>query len=63
MHTIVLTAEEFAVVHELISARLTEIRREIHHTDNREFRAFLAHREDVLTDLLTRCAQPAPAGA
>jgi hypothetical protein len=63
MHTIVFTAEELALVHELISARLTDIRREIHHTDNREFKAFLAHREDVLADLLARLTQPEPAGA
>lgn len=56
-----LSSEEYAVLHGVIAARLADIRREVHHTDHREFKAFLLQREAVLVRLLTRMEEPAAA--
>jgi hypothetical protein len=61
MHHLELSPEEYAVLHGVIAARLAEIRREVHHTDHREFKAFLLQREQVLARLLTRMEEPAVA--
>jgi hypothetical protein len=62
MHHLELSSEEHAVLHGVIAARLAEIRREVHHTDHREFKAFLQDREHVLARLLARMEEPASAG-
>lgn len=49
-----LSPEECAVLHEVLAERLHELRREIHHTDSREFRNILLLQEDVLVRLLQR---------
>lgn len=49
-----LSPEECAVLHEVLAARLHELRREIHHTDTREFRTVLQLQEDVLVRLVAR---------
>ena len=54
-----LSPKECAVLREVLAARLLDLRREIHHTDNREFNAFLLGEEDVLVALLARLEQPA----
>ena len=61
MHVLELSLEEHAVLRDVLTARLTDIRHEIHHTDNREFRTRLARHEDVLVSLLARLEQPAAA--
>ena len=59
MRYLELSLEEHAVLRDVLSARLTEIRREIHHTDKRDFRARLLHQEELLVNLLARLEQPA----
>lgn len=49
-----LSPEECAVLHEVLAARLHELRREIHHTDTREYKAVLHMQEDVLVRLMAR---------
>ena len=56
-HQLDLSHEEYALVHGVLVARLAEIRREVHHTDNREFKAFLEQREVMLARLLTRMGE------
>ena len=58
MHHLELSLEEHAVLRDVLAARLVEMRREIHHTDNREFRTRLLHREDVLVRLLAKLEHP-----
>ncbi len=61
MHHLDLSPEEYAVLHGVLAARLAEIRREVHHTDHREFKAFLLQRETILVRLLSRMEEPAAA--
>ncbi len=58
MHHLELSPDEYAVLHGVLAARLAELRREVHHTDHREFKAFLLQRIDVLARLLARMEQP-----
>jgi hypothetical protein len=62
MHHVTFSAEEYALVHELLAARLADLRREIHHTDSREFRTFLVHREEVIANIVARLQEPEPVG-
>jgi hypothetical protein len=43
-----LTDDEVAALHEVLSHRLTDMAVEIRHTDNRNFRAGLLERRDLL---------------
>lgn len=58
-----LSADEYAVLHEVLSDRLAEIRREIHHTDTREFRMLLQRREDMLAGMVARLEHSAAGDA
>ena len=58
MYNVTLSREEYELLHEVLAARLNDIRHEIHHTDRREFRAELARREHVLDALIARLEQP-----
>ncbi len=58
MHHLELTPEEYAVLHGVLAARLAEIRREVHHTDHREFKSFLLQREATLVRILARMEEP-----
>jgi hypothetical protein len=49
-----LSPEECAVLHEVLATRLHELRREIHHTDTRDFRTVLRLQEDVLLRLIAK---------
>ncbi len=59
MHHLDLSPEEYAVVQGVLAARLAEIRREVHHTDHREFKAYLVQREEILARLLRKMTEPA----
>ncbi len=61
MPSLELSSDEYVVLHGVIAARLAEIQHEVHHTDNREFRAFLLRRQDLLVRLLARMEQGAHA--
>jgi hypothetical protein len=61
MPSLELSSEEHAVLHGVIAARLAEIQREVHHTDHREFKAFLQQREHILARLLVRMEEHAAA--
>ena len=56
-----LSEEERGLLHDVLTMRLHDIRHEIHHTDQREFKGRLAHQEELLRRLLTVLA-PGPAG-
>ena len=43
-----LTDDEAVVLHEVLTHRLVDLTVEIRHTDNRDFRAGLVHRRDLL---------------
>ena len=43
-----LTDDEVVVLHEVLTHRLSDLAVEIRHTDNRDFRAGLIHRRDLL---------------
>lgn len=43
-----LTNDEVVVLHEVLTHRLGDLAVEIRHTDNRDFRAGLIHRRDLL---------------
>lgn len=43
-----LTDDEVVVLHEVLTHRLGDLAVEIRHTDNRDFRAGLNHRRDLL---------------
>jgi hypothetical protein len=54
MLTLQLNDEEHRAVLELLERELPELRREIHHTDDHDYREFLKAREHVLERLLDR---------
>jgi hypothetical protein len=49
-----LTDRERAVLNEVLESSLTELRTEVAHTDNRDYRAGLKERETVLVHILSR---------
>ncbi len=51
-----LSEEECIVLCDLLATRSQDLGHEIHHTDNRKFRAQLRRQEDVLRTLLERLA-------
>ena len=51
-----LSEEECAVLRDLLAFRSQDLGHEIHHTDNREFKARLRRQEDVVRALLERLA-------
>ncbi len=46
--------EEMALVRRILDSYVFDLRTEIHHTDNREFRQTLKHEDEVLRGLLQR---------
>jgi len=56
-----LSLEECAVLRAVVGGRLHDLRREIHHTDHREFKVFLQRQEELLINLLVKLEQPLPA--
>lgn len=47
-----LLPEDAAMLREMIETRLVELRKEVAHTDSREFRHLLREREDMILRLL-----------
>ena len=58
-----LSEEECAVLRELVALRALELKHEIHHTDNRDFRARLRREDAVLQQLGERLGLVEPAAA
>ena len=57
-----LNAKEAALVQRILVHRLEDLRREIHHTDSRSFKAELKAEEALLQHLLDKVKQPAVMG-
>ncbi len=57
-----LDSREAALLARVLSHRLEELRREIHHTDSRSFKAELKAEEALLDSLLGRLQAPALMG-
>jgi hypothetical protein len=53
-----LTDDEVVVLHEVLTHRLGDLAVEIRHTDNRDFRAGLTHRRDLLRRVHALLAVP-----
>lgn len=51
-----LTADEAAVLADLLDSALGEIREEVYKAEVAEYKAGLKHREAIITDLLARLA-------
>lgn len=58
MNHLQLTAEEAAVLQDVLSTRLTELEIEILHTDHSSFRDFLKQRRKQLAGIAERLARP-----
>ncbi len=54
MLTLQLNDEEHQAIFELLERELPELRHEIHHTDDHDYREFLKAREHLLERLLNR---------
>jgi len=59
MTRVELTAKELTMLTELLESSLSELRTEIAHTDNRDYRLGLKEREAFLEDFLKRLASSA----
>jgi hypothetical protein len=59
MTRVELTAKELTMLTELLESSLSELRTEIAHTDNRDYRLGLKEREKFLEDFLKRLASSA----
>ncbi len=57
-----LNAKEAALVQRILVHRLEDLRREIHHTDSRSFRADLKAEESLLHALLDKLKVPSAMG-
>lgn len=57
-----LDAKEAALVQRILVRRLEDLRREIHHTDSRSFRADLKAEESLLYALLDKLKVPSAMG-
>jgi|SwirhirootsSR2_FD_contig_41_2839841_length_407_multi_1_in_0_out_0_2 hypothetical protein len=58
MRTITLSDTEQTVLIEFLDLQLTELRREIHHTDNHTYRDRLKEKGSTLEDLLNKLKEP-----
>ncbi len=57
-----LDCKESELLHRLLAHRLEELRREIHHTDRRAFKAELKTEETLLEHVLAKVKAPAAIG-
>lgn len=49
-----ISTEEMALLRRILDSYVTDLRSEIHHTDNRDFRQTLKHEDEVLRCLIQR---------
>jgi hypothetical protein len=54
MANITLSSQEMQVLIELLEREIPSLREELHHTDDREYRAFLKEREGFMHAMLQR---------
>lgn len=52
--TIELSTDELNLLRQVLEAKRVDLQHEIHHTDDREFKALLKARRDLLEALLSR---------
>ena len=60
MPNLSLSFEDAAVLREVLEASLVELRRELWHTDSREFRDLLRQRVDTIEKMIEDLATTAP---
>lgn len=53
-----LSVDESQLLTQLLIGDRTRLSEEINHTDHREFREFLRHRQEMLDDVLARLNRP-----
>ena len=58
MNTVMLTDQEFEYLRELLQREVPNLREEIHHTDDHDYREFLKERELLVKSLVEKIGAP-----